>query len=587
LSSEASAEPGKWNTSRAPYQREMMDAICDPQIEMVVVMSSAQVGKTEIINNIVGYHIHLDPAPILLLQPTLEMAEAWSKDRLAPMIRDTTALHGLVKDPRSRDSSNTLLHKRFPGGHITMAGANSPASLASRPIRLVLCDEVDRYPISAGTEGDPVSLAKKRTTTFWNRKLVLTSTPTIKGASRIESAFEQSDQRRYHVPCPQCGEYQSLKWQQVKWESDPATADEEHKHRPETAHYICEHNGCIITDADKPAMLRGGKWIAEAPFDGTAGFHITELYSPWATFAMMVGEFLKAKKLPETLKTWVNTSLGETWEEAGEVIEADSLLQRKENWGSEAPEEVVVVTAGVDVQGDRLEIEVKGWGVGEESWSLDYKQFFGDPAQDAVWQELDAYLQRPVKSKTGVYLNIACACIDSGGHHTQAVYEFCKGRGVRGVFAIKGMNQAAKPIIGRPSKNNRHKIRFYPIGVDTAKEVIYSRLRITEPGHGYCHFPVERDREYFLQLTGEKQVTRFTKGVARREWIKIRARNEALDCNVYALAGLKLLSPDLEQLAAAMPSAPPPEPEKPKAPQTQARPQQAAWIPKIDNWIKR
>lgn len=573
-------------TSRAPYQREIMDALCDPRIEMVVIMSSAQIGKTEIINNTVGYHIHLDPAPILLLQPTLEMAEAWSKDRFAPMLRDTHALRGLVRDPRARDSGNTLLHKRFPGGHITMAGANSPASLASRPIRLVLCDEVDRYPVSAGTEGDPVSLARKRTTTFWNRKLLLTSTPTIKGASRIDAAFEQSDKRRFHVSCPHCGEYQTLKWQQVKWESDPKAAEEEDRHRPETAHYVCEHNGCIIEDAERPDMLKAGKWIAEAPFDGIAGFHINELYSPWVTLPQMVAEFLKAKKLPETLKTWINTSLGETWEEAGETIEADVLMRRKENWGGEAPEEVAVVTAGVDVQGDRLEIEVKGWGVGEESWSLDYRIFLGDPTQPKVWQDLDEYLQRPVKSKTGLFLNIACTCIDSGGHHTQAVYEFCRTRAVRGVFAIKGLNQPAKPLVGRPSRNNRHKLRFYPIGVDTAKEVIFGRLRITEPGPGYYHFPAERDREYFLQLTGEKQVTRFHKGASRREWVKIRSRNEALDCNVYALAALKLLSPDLEQLSFSMQVAPRPEtePGKKQAPSSQ---EEGTWIPRIDNWLDR
>lgn len=580
LSSEASAEPGSWNTARAPYQRDIMDAMGNPAIEAVVVMSSAQIGKTEIINNVVGYHIQLDPSPILLLQPTLEMAEAWSKDRFAPMLRDTEALRGLVKDPRARDSGNTLLHKRFPGGHITMAGANSPSSLASRPIRLVLCDEVDRYPPSAGTEGDPVSLAKKRSTTFWNRKLLLTSTPTIKGASRIEAAYEQSDQRRFHVPCPHCGAYQVLTWQQVKWESDSE------RHRTDTAHYECVQCGVAIYDSDKPAMLAAGKWVATAPFTGTAGFHTNELYSPWVTWPQIVAEFLKAKKLPETLKTWVNTSLGDTWEEAGESVDADLLMQRKESWGSEAPEEVAIITAGVDVQGDRLEVEVKGWGIGEESWSLDYKIFYGDPAHEAVWQELDAYLLRPVKSKTGLYLNIACACIDTGGHHTQSVYEFCKTRAVRGIFPIKGMNQTGKPLVGRPSKNNRHKLRMYPLGVDTAKEIIVSRLRLTEPGPGYCHFPVERDREYFLQLTAEKQVTKFTRGVARREWIKTRARNEVLDCSVYALAALKLLSPDLEQLAASMQNAPRPEPEKPPAPQA-APQQQAAWIPKIDNWLNR
>lgn len=557
-----------------------MDALRDPRVETVVIMSSAQIGKTEIINNIIGYHIHLDPSPILLLQPTLEMAEAWSKDRFAPMLRDTDVLRGLVKDPRTRDSGNTLLHKRFPGGHITMAGANSPASLASRPIRLVLCDEVDRYPASAGTEGDPVSLAKKRTTTFWNRKLLLTSTPTIKGVSRIEAAFEQSDQRRYHAPCPQCGEYQTLKWAQVKWDSG------DHGHKPETAHYICEHNGCVIVDSDRPAMLKLGRWVAEQPLAGIAGFHINELYSPWVTFTQIVTDFLRAKALPETLKTWVNTSLGEPWEEDGETIEADVLLNRKEGWGSDAPEPVVLVTAGVDVQGDRLEIEVKGWGIGEECWSLDYRIFYGDPAQDAVWRELDAYLLKPIHSKLGVQLNIACVCVDSGGHHTQAVYEFCASRAIRGVFAVKGINQMAKPLVGRPSKNNRYRLRLYPIGTDTAKEVIYSRLRITEPGAGYFHFPLQRDREYFLQLTGEKQVTRFTRGVARREWIKIRSRNEVLDCTVYALAAFKLLNPDLAQLAEGLESAPRVMPGQDAIEISNSKPH-AQWIPRMDNWLSR
>lgn len=572
LSSEASAEPGKWQTSRAPYQREIMDVLGDPKVETVVVMSSAQIGKTEIINNVIGYHIHLDPAPILLLQPTLEMAESWSKDRLAPMLRDTSTLRGLVKDPRSRDSGNTLLHKRFPGGHITMSGANSPASLASRPIRLVLCDEVDRYPASAGTEGDPVSLAKKRSTTFWNRKLLLTSTPTVKGASRIETAFEQSDQRRFHVPCPHCQTMQKLVWAQVKWEESD----------PQTARYECEHCSNIITDGEKIAMLKDGQWIAEAEFTGTAGFHINELYSPWVSFTHIVAEFLKAKKQPETLKTWVNTSLGETWEEEGERLEADDLLARKENWGNEAPEEVLFVTAGVDVQGDRIEVEVKGWGIGEESWSLDYRIFYGDPSQDKLWQELDTYLQSNIRSKSGLLLPIACTCVDSGGHHTQAVYDFCARRAIRGIFAIKGMNQSGRPIVGRPSRNNRFRLRLYPLGVDTGKELLMSRLRLTEPGPGYCHFPANRDREYFMQLTAEKQVTRFFKGVARREWIKTRSRNEALDCNVYALAALKILNPDLE--GAAQPFSAPPPPPVNTNPSAGRR---DGWINNRSNWLSR
>ena len=550
----------------------MMNAINEPGVREVVFMTSAQIGKTEIINNICGYFIHQDPAPILVIQPTLELAETWSKDRLSPMLRDTEVLSDLVRDPRSRDSGNTLLYKRFPGGHLTMAGANSPASLASRPVRIVLLDEEDRYPNSAGAEGDPGSLAEKRSTTFWNRLLLTASTPTVAGASKIAARYERSDQRKFFVPCPHCGEKQILLWGNIRFENkDPATA-----------HYVCEHCGAILTDKDKPKMLAQGEWVATKPFDGIIGFHISELYSPWVKWPELVRAFFKAKRSPETFKTWVNTSLGETWEEGGETIEADSLLTRKESWGTDAPEEVVVVTAGVDVQGDRLEIEVKGWGVGEESWSLDYKVFYGDPAQEQIWQELDAYLQRPVKSKTGVFLNIACACIDSGGHHTQAVYEFCRTRAMRGVFAVKGLSLAAKPLVGRPSRNNRHKLRLYPLGVDTAKEVIYSRLRITEPGPGYYHFPLERDKEYFQQLTAEKQVTRYHKGTARREWVKSRSRNEALDCNVYALAALKLLSPDLEQLSAAMQALPKPKPENPVSP---SKPAQAAWIPKMDDWL--
>ena len=308
LSSESSAEPGIWRTDRAPYQRGIMDAVADETVREIWVMKSAQVGWTEILNNVIGYHIHQDPAPMLLVQPTLEMAEAWSKDRLAPMVRDTPALAERIADPRSRDSGNTLLHKKFAGGHLTVAGANSPAGLASRPIRIVLFDEVDRYPASAGTEGDPISLGKKRAATFWNRKVLAGSTPTIKGSSRIESGFESGDQRFYHVPCVHCGELQRLVWSQVRWPDG----------QPELAVYACVACGAELTDADKPKMLRAGQWVASRESRGIASFHISELYSPWSTWADMAVAFVQAKKLPETLQTWINTSLGETFEERGD-----------------------------------------------------------------------------------------------------------------------------------------------------------------------------------------------------------------------------------------------------------------------------
>ena len=549
-----------------------MDAVNDPDSEMIVIMSSAQVGKTEIINNIVGYYIHQDPAPMLLVQPTEKLAESWSIDRLSPMLRDSKIFENLVKDPRSRDSGNKILYKRFPGGHITMAGSNSPSSLASRPVRIVLCDEVDRYPLSAGSEGDPVNLAKKRATTFWNRKIILTSTPTIKDISRIEAAYLQSDQRRYYIPCPSCGEYQTLKWGQIHWEKDKNTDENKDRARninklenkykfdnketaidkPETAHYVCVVNGCVIYDNEKSAMLSLGKWRAENKVAATAkivGFHLNELYSPWVSWSQIVTEFLKAKLLPETLKTWVNTTLGETWEERGESIAEDSLLARCENWGDTAPNEVVFVTAGVDVQNDRLEVEIVGFGAGQESWSLDYRVIHGDPARAEVWNDLDYILEKPIKHQSGVTLRIACVCVDSGGHHTGEVYTYCKKRQLRRVFAIKGAATRGRPIVSRPSTSNRMRVKLFLIGTDTAKEMIYSRFKITKPGPGYCHFPSHYDEQYFKQLTAEQVVTRYHKGYPVRVWEKPAGRrNEALDCRVYAIAALHIINPDLELL---------------------------------------
>ncbi len=529
-----------------------MDAVTDPRVETVVVMSASQCGKTETVNNVVGYHVDQEPCPMLLIQPTLEMGQAWSKDRFAPMLRDTPALRGKVRDARSRDSANTIMHKVFPGGHITIAGSNSAASLAMRPVRIVLCDEVDRYPASAGTEGDPVNLAFKRATTFWNRKRVVTSTPTIKGASRIERFWEGSDKRRYHVPCPHCGEFQALWWKNLKWERDEAE-------RLKFVVYVCEHCSRQITDADKPLMLRRGEWRASAPFTGTAGFHLNELYSPWVSFEQMAAGFLDAKRDPQTLQVWINTSLGETWEEGAEGgVDTGTLFARREEYphvsegGRQviaAPEKVLVLTAGVDVQDDRLEVEVVGWGIGEESWNVDYLTLFGDPAKGKVWEELDDALKSTYPHESGIRLRISAACIDTGGHHTQQVYSFVKPRQNARIFAIKGANTPGRPVVGRPSVNNSQRVKLFPIGVDTAKEVVFTRLKIDEPGYGYCHFPLERDEEYFAQLTAERPVTRFYKGVQSRSWVKGRTRNEALDCRVYALGALYILNPNFPMIA--------------------------------------
>jgi phage terminase large subunit GpA-like protein len=554
LSPEASAEPGQWITSRAEYQRGIMDAFSDPAVEMVVVMSSAQVGKTEILNNVIGFHVAQDPSPMLVVQPTLDMAQTWSKDRLAPMLRDTPQLQGLVKDPRARDSGNTTLHKIFPGGHITACGANSPSSLASRPVRIVLCDEVDRYPVSAGSEGDPVSLARKRASTFWNRRIGLFSTPTNKGNSRIEAAFEESDKRFYFVPCPHCKHEQSLKWASVTWEQD----------KPDSAQYACEECGTLWTDAERVRAIRQGRWSATAEFKRVAGFHLSGLYSPWIPVDAAVREFLEAKKQPATLRVWVNTYLGETWEEQGEQVDDYAIAARRESFGETLPLEVVLLTAGVDVQDDRLEVEIVGWGRDDESWSVDYRTVYGDPSSPTVWRDMDSLLDQQFEREDGSILMVRSTCVDSGGHHTNSVYNFVRPREGKRVFAIKGVGGEGKPLVGKPGRNNIGKIKLFPVGVDTAKDVLFSRMRIVEPGPGYMHFPISRSDEYFRQLTAEKLVTRYHKGFARREWVKIRPRNEALDVRVYAMAALGILNLNVNAIAdrVMMKHENPPEPKQ-------------------------
>lgn len=550
LSAEDSAEPGQYSSDRAPYQTGIMDAVSDPTVQEVVVMSSAQVGKTLILKAILGYHIHQDPAPILLLQPTLEMAETFSKDRLAPMVRDTPALRGRIADPKSRDSGNTLLHKVFPGGHITLAGANSPASLASRPIRIVLCDEVDRYPASAGTEGDPVNLAKKRTTTFWNRKTALVSTPTIKGASRIELAFEQSDQRRFLLPCPHCGEFHALDWGNLSMEEG----------KPDTARMACPACGCIYDDTDKLRMLRLGRWVAHAPFNGVAGFHLSELYSPWRTFGDVASDYLKAKDSPEQYKTWVNTSLGETFADVGEAPAWQRLFDKRESYpiGS-VPADVRFLTAGVDVQRDRLEVEIVGWCEGKRSYSIDFRVFEGDTERtgaDGPWAALRTMiLGETWKHEDGMPMALRYTCVDSG-FRTTTVYDFCRSIGMSRCAPVKGMdNQAAVISSPRPIEHRRdgktwRGLKLYLVGVSVVKDEFYGWLRMEKaedgtPPPGYCHFP-EYAQQHFKEITSEQlMTTRDRRGYLKRTWTKTPGvRNEPLDCRVYARAAAAIVGMD-------------------------------------------
>ncbi|KMT22997.1 bacteriophage tail assembly protein [Clostridium cylindrosporum DSM 605] len=538
LSSEASAEAGRWRTDRAPYQRGMMDAISDNSVETVVIKSSAQVGKSEILLNTIGYYIDYDPSPILLLQPTVDGAKDFSKDRIATMVRDTPAITEKVSDSKAKDSNNTILHKIFPGGHLTLVGANSPAGLASRPIRVLLADEVDRYPVSAGSEGDPLALAEKRTKTFWNKKKVYVSTPTERGVSRIEFEFEDSTQEEWCLPCPCCGRYQPLVWAQIKF--DDVTME-------------CKF--CKERFKEHEWKAQEGKWVVGNPnaSESKRGFHINALASPWERWDTIIKEFKIAKKDKEKLKTWVNTTLGESWEDdEGESTDENTLIKRRETYNAELPEDVLVLTAGVDVQDNRLELEVVGWGVDKENWGIEYKTFYGDLGQSAIWNQLDEYLMKDLYFNDGSSLKISCICIDSGGHYTDEVYKFTKGKEHRRIFAIKGYG-GDKPFIGKPSRNNRYKVALFPIGVDLGKENIFLRLKTEFEGPGYSHFPTETekgyDEVYFKGLCSEKRVLTHTKGVSSFKWIKKSGRrNEPLDVRNYANAAYEILNPNVDML---------------------------------------
>jgi phage terminase large subunit GpA-like protein len=540
LSPESSAEAGQWRTSRAPYQKEIMDAFNEPNIERIVVMTSSQVGKTEILLNAIGYYIDQDPSPMMCVQPTLQMGQSFSKDRLAAMIRDTDKIRDCVKDARSRDSGNTTMHKKFAGGHISIVGSNSASGLASRPIRILLMDEVDRYEASAGAEGSPVSLAIARTKTFSNRKIFLCSTPTIKGLSAIETAFEESDKRYYEVPCPECDHYQVLKWKNVVWDDD----------KPETASYACEDCGSVIDESKKQWMLKHGRWTPTAESVNTAGFHISELYSVWSKWSDMAKNFLEAKKQPEMLKTWINTALGESWEEQGDALDYEILLERRLNYDhTTIPEDVLIITAGCDVQKDRIEVQTVGWGKQYEAWVIDYKIFWGDPNAQNVWSDLDAYLKKRYKTESERFIPISCCTIDSGGHHTNMVYQYTKPRQSRRIFAIKGLSQAGKPIANRPTFVGKNKAVLYGVGTDTAKEAIFARLSVATED-STLHFCLDLDEEYFKQLTAEKRISKFVRGRKTLVWKQIRERNEALDTLVYNFAAIYILNPNFDVVEA-------------------------------------
>ncbi|MEL0151626.1 MAG: phage terminase large subunit family protein [Halieaceae bacterium] len=542
LSAESSAEGGRWHT--LPYQKGIMDAITDPKIEQITVMKSARVGYSKILNHVAGFHIHQDPCPIMIVQPTIEDAQGYSKEEIAPMLRDTPCLKGVVSEAKSKDGANTILQKQFPGGSLSLVGANSPRGFRRVSRRVVLFDEIDGYPASAGTEGDQIKLGIRRTEYYWNRKIVSGSTPTVKDFSRVERMFQQGDQRRYFVPCPDCGHMQYLKWPNIKWRDDD----------PSTASYACEGCGVWIPHTKKRWMVERGEWRPTAPGNGKhVSFHIWAAYSysPNATWPNLVEEFLDAKADAEQLKTFVNTVLGETWEdEYASKVGADALSERssaEEYQQGQVPSEALLLTIGCDVQDDRLSLSVWGWGREEEGWLIDRVKIYGDPSRKEVWKQLDEIIQAPYEGDGERKLKPTVVAIDSGGHHTAEVYQYARERQGLGVIAIKGMAQKNKPPIGKASKvdlNAQGKTlkkgaQVFPVGSDTVKSLLFGRLKHNDPGAGYLHFYPTAGNDYFEELTAEKQIMRFRNGFPERVWVKkSSARNEALDELVYAYAAL-------------------------------------------------
>ncbi|AVX40455.1 phage terminase large subunit family protein [Yersinia massiliensis] len=554
LSKETSAQTGRFRSFA--YQDGMMDAVTDPLVTQVSVMKSARVGYTKILDHVIGYYLVHDPSPILVVQPRVEDAEDYSKTEISPMLRDTPVLAEISGDPKAKSSNQTILKKQFlNGANLTLVGANSPGGFRRITCRIIAFDEVDGYPIAgAGVDGDQIALGTKRSETFWNRKIILGSTPTVKGISRIEKAYAESDQRKYYVPCPHCGEFQTLEWggpetpYGIKWDKDA-----DGNGLPETAYYVCRHNGCVIHHNDKAGMVKTGQWQATMPFKGHAGFHIWAGYSlfPNAAWKYLVAEWLRVKDDPLMRQTFINLVLGEPYEDRGEkALSEKSLAERCEVYSAEVPDGVAVVTAGIDTQDGRLEVEVVGWGRNEESWSIAYDVIEGDLETDEPWRRLDAYLKQTWRRADGRGFTIMAACHDSGGHHTQKVYEFSKERIGRRIWAIKGESARGgkrSPIWPTKRPSSRSKSQFKPIilGVNAAKDAIRSRLHMEQPAAGipsagYMHYPVERDLHYFSQLLAERSVVKTAGGQRYRVWELLPGRaNEALDCRVYSYAALK------------------------------------------------
>lgn len=547
LVSDSSSEPGPWRTDRAPYQREIMDAFTQTGVYEIVVMASSQVGKSEIELNMLGRAIDIDPGPILYIQPTDKTAEDYSKRRVAPMIAGCPSLRNKVNKAKGRDAANTITMKTFPGGSLAMIGANSPSDLASKPVRYIFMDEIDRFPASAGTEGDPIELAERRTETYrHNRKIVKTSTPTIKGVSKIEKAYMKGTQEEWHTECPHCRTFSFIRFDDVKFDREKFTDENgETNYTVKNARWRCPV--CGEETPEYKVKRLPAKWVVRnerALQNGVRSFRLNAFMSPWSDWNDIARKFLQAKNDPEALKTFHNTILGESWEVNDRSGEPEKLYERREHYNAEVPSGVLVLTMGVDTQDNRLEYEIVGWSRDEESWGIVRGIIPGRPDSPGVWEELDDLLDREWKLKNGMRMRVLATFVDSGGHFTQEVYNECAKRASKRVWAIKGEAGENKPYV-RPMKKSgksAESVKFL-IGVDCGKEAIMYAMTIDAPGPKYMHFPIDYrcgyDMEYFKGLCSEKMIIRRRNGQSVIAWEKVYERNEPLDCRDYARAAYK------------------------------------------------
>jgi len=529
-----------------PFQREVFDSMTDPRYHKVVIQACAQLLKTQALLCYINYLVRCNPCPILCVQPTLGMAEAFSKERIDTSFRD----NGIFETMRSwkrneRKFSRNVKHKSVPGGSVSIASAGSARELASRPIRVLLLDEVDRYAIIG--EGDPIEIAQKRTTTFFDRKTVICSSPGDEALSKINHEYLQSDQRLFHVPCNHCGQEQVLLWENVKWDSEPSKA-----------YYVCRQCGAKWDDGQKNANVQRGRWIAARQERNIAGFKINALYSPWQTIGELAEEFISAQTDIDRLRVFMNTRLAECWKDATEDVRSIVWANRLEEYNTTdaIPNNILLITMGVDCQGDRIEGEIVGWGIGDESWSLKYLKINGSPGTSILWEELAQYLDKRWTREDGVEMRINAMFIDNGYYQfAPEVLAFAYKHQHKNVRAIIGVSGFQKEIFNPTPARSKHRgLKFYRIGVDNAKSRLYRHFAIKEPGPGYCHFPLDRSDEYFEQLTAEQLVTRQKMGRTVKEW-RVRdgvKHNEALDCRVYAMAARLSFSIDFDKRATSL-----------------------------------